>query len=149
MWPRTSGNGTPLMLTTRESLEMGLTQFTVQRLTMRVSVVTVCFNASETIENTLASVAAQSHPDVEHIIVDGGSTDDTLAIVARFPHVSRVVSEQDDGLYDAMNKGWQLASGEFVGWLNADDMLAAPDSLARIVEAARPDAVRPGRRSPW
>lgn len=106
---------------------------------MRVSVVTVCFNASETIEDTLASVAAQTHPDVEHIIVDGGSRDDTLAIVARFPHVARVVSEPDEGLYDAMNKGGRLATGEFIGWLNADDMLAAPDSLARIVEAARPD----------
>lgn len=118
---------------------MGLPRFTVQRLTMRVSVVTVCFNASETIEDTLASVAAQTHPDVEHIIIDGGSTDDTLAIVARFPHVERVVSEPDKGLYDAMNKGAALATGEFVGWLSADDMFATPDSLSLVAESARPD----------
>lgn len=111
---------------------MGLPWFTVQRLSMRVSVVTVCFNASETIENTLASVAAQTHPDVEHIIVDGGSKDDTLAIVARFPHVARVISESDKGVFDAMNKGLSLFAGDAVGFLNADDTFHDAGALEAI-----------------
>ena len=102
---------------------------------MRVSVITVCFNAAETIRDTLESVAAQLHPDVEHIVVDGLSTDATLQIVSEYPHVARVVSERDCGLYDAMNKGAALATGDMIGWLNADDLLASPLALAHIARA--------------
>jgi glycosyltransferase len=106
---------------------------------MKISLITVSYNSAATIADTLRSVAAQSHPDVEHIVVDGGSRDDTLAIVrACGAHVARVVSEPDKGIYDAMNKGLRLATGDLVGQLNADDMLAAPDTLARIAAAATP-----------
>lgn len=104
---------------------------------MLVSVVTVSFNAASTIADTLRSVAEQSHADIEHIIVDGGSTDDTQKIVKRFAHVAQAISEPDRGLYDAMNKGWRRAQGDLVGWLNADDLFAGPDAVSRIAEAAK------------
>lgn len=101
----------------------------------RVSVVTVCFNAAETIADTLTSVAAQRGVEVEHIVIDGGSTDNTMAIVARYPHVAIALSEPDKGLYDAMNKGLDRATGDLVGFLNADDFFSEPDALAAIADA--------------
>ena len=85
----------------------------------------------------LRSVAAQTHPDIEHIIIDGGSTDATLALIAEHGrNVSRVISEPDDGIYDAMNKGMRLATGELVGCLNSDDVYATPRALANIASVA-------------
>lgn len=102
---------------------------------MKVTVVTVCFNAADTIAATLLSVASQTHPDIEHIVIDGGSTDETLAqIEAHGAHLARVISEPDHGIYDAMNKGIRLATGDVVGMLNADDVYAAPDVLARVAQ---------------
>lgn len=106
-----------------------------ERPPLRISVVTVCWNSEATIEDTLKSVAAQTHPQVEHIIVDGASTDGTVDIVGRYPHVARVVSERDEGIYDAMNKGLALATGEVIGTLNADDFYASPDVLSTVAEA--------------
>ena len=104
---------------------------------MRITIITVSYNSASTIADTMRSVARQLHPDIEHIVVDGGSTDETLAIIkATGPHVASVVSESDKGIYDAMNKGLLLATGEFVGFLNADDMLASPETVAKIVAAA-------------
>ncbi|TMJ17514.1 MAG: glycosyltransferase [Alphaproteobacteria bacterium] len=106
-----------------------------------ISVVTVCLNAERTIEDTIRSVAAQDWADFEHIIVDGGSTDGTAALVERLRHDRlRFVSGHDDGLYDAMNKGLHLATGDYVGFLNADDFLAAPDALGFIARAAESGA---------
>lgn len=112
---------------------------------MKVSIITVTFNSSSTIAETLASVQAQTHPQIEHIVIDGNSTDGTQAILAE--HVGRVarfVSEPDDGIYDAMNKGLRLATGNYIGFLNADDVLADRDVVARIAAAAaagEPDAI--------
>ena len=104
---------------------------------MKITIITVCFNSARTIADTMRSVACQSHHDLEHVIVDGASNDDTLTIVRSFPErLSRVVSERDAGIYDAMNKGLALATGEFVGFLNADDMLAGPEVLSVIAAAA-------------
>ena len=112
---------------------------------MKISIITVCYNSAETIGDTMRSVACQAHPDIEHIVVDGASTDDTLAIVRAFPlRLSHVVSERDAGIYDAMNKGLGLASGDLVGFLNADDMLADPETISRVaaaVDGAEVDAV--------
>lgn len=103
---------------------------------MRVSVVTVCYNSVRTIEATLVSVAQQSHPDVEHIVIDGGSSDGTQAILERYRQgLAVLVSEPDRGLYDAMNKGWTRATGDVVGFLNADDTFAGPDVLAALATA--------------
>lgn len=104
---------------------------------MKVTIITVAYNSAATIADTLRSVAAQRHPFIEHIVVDGASTDATLEIVRREgAHVSRVVSEPDGGIYDAMNKGLRLATGELVGFLNADDMFADELAVTRIVETA-------------
>lgn len=100
---------------------------------MKITIITVAFNAARTIADTLDSVASQTHPDIEHIVVDGASTDDTLDIVGRHgKHVARLVSEPDHGIYDAMNKGLSVATGEVVGFLNADDVYADNGVLTRV-----------------
>src|SRR4029453_6680561 len=85
------------------------------------SIVTPCLNAVKTLEATLESVAVQDYPLVEHIVVDGGSTDGTLALLRSRPDV-RWISEPDEGLSDAVNKGIAMATGDLIGWLNADDL---------------------------
>lgn len=101
---------------------------------MRITIVTVCYNAAEHIERCLSSVAEQTYPEIEHIIVDGASTDETLAIVRRFPHVAQLISEPDEGIYSAMNKGIERATGDYLLFLNADDGLPQPSSLADAVQ---------------
>lgn len=100
---------------------------------MKFSVITVAYNSATTIARTLQSVAAQLHADIEHIVIDGGSQDDTLAEVHRHgQHVQKLVSEPDHGIYDAMNKGIAAATGDIVGFLNADDHYAHPGVLAKV-----------------
>ncbi|AAZ97827.1 conserved hypothetical protein [Thiobacillus denitrificans ATCC 25259] len=100
---------------------------------MKISTITVAFNAAGTIADTLKSVAAQTLSDVEHIVVDGASTDGTLDVICRHAgRVARVISEPDAGIYDAMNKGLRLATGDVVGFLNADDVYADAGVLARV-----------------
>lgn len=106
---------------------------------MKISVITVCFNSAATIADTLRSVADQSHPNVEHVIVDGGSRDDTVKLAHTMGRSGRVIiTEPDKGIYDAMNKGLRLATGDLVGFLNADDVFATAETLARIADAAQP-----------
>jgi len=89
-------------------------------------VVTVCYNAAKTLRQTLESVAAQTASGVEHIVVDGGSTDGTVEILRNFSNPNlQFISEPDQGIYSAMNKGWRMASGEIVAFLNADDVYLA------------------------
>lgn len=99
---------------------------------MKISIITVCFNSVETIKDTIRSVAEQNYPDVEHIIIDGGSTDGTKDIIANATTVARYISEPDDGIYDAMNKGIARASGDIIGILNADDFYASEDVLEHV-----------------
>jgi glycosyltransferase involved in cell wall biosynthesis len=102
----------------------------------RISIITVCYNVANTIGDTLRSVREQTYPNVEHIIVDGGSSDNTLEVVsAEGEHVFKVVSERDDGIYDAMNKGLGLANGDIVGFINADDFYSSADVLAMVASA--------------
>lgn len=97
---------------------------------IKFSIITVVFNAESTIADTIRSVAAQSYPHVEHIVVDGASTDATVAVARSTPgRVSTLISEPDDGLYHAMNKGIALATGDVIGFLNADDFYASTDVL--------------------
>jgi glycosyltransferase len=101
-----------------------------------ISVITAVFNRRDTIAQALDSVLAQTHPSVETIVIDGASTDGTLDVLARFrTRVSVLMSEPDEGIYYALNKGLKLASGDVVGFLHADDVLASTDSLARIAAA--------------
>jgi glycosyltransferase len=97
-----------------------------------ITVITPVYNGSPTIRDCLASVNCQT-VKVEHIIIDGNSTDDTLDIVRAHSPAARIVSEADKGIYDAMNKGIGIATGEIVGILNADDFYASPQVLAKVV----------------
>lgn len=110
---------------------------------MKISIITVCFNSAETIGDTLRSVAGQTHHDVEHVIIDGGSRDATMEIVRRDGgHVAKAISEPDRGIYDALNKGISRSTGDIVGFLHADDMYADQDVLARIAQAFQDPAVQ-------
>ncbi len=109
---------------------------------MKISIVTVTLNNAATVAETLRSVEVQTHDDIDHVIVDGASTDETLSTVrAQGRRVSLVVSEPDAGIYDAMNKGARLASGEMIGFLNADDVLAYPGAIAAVAAAAQEPVV--------
>jgi len=103
---------------------------------MKVSIITVCYNSGKTIEDTLKSVQGQTYPNIEYIVIDGKSKDDTNEIVKSYCNVVSIhVSEKDDGLYDAMNKGIRLATGDIIGVLNSDDIFANETIIANIVEA--------------
>lgn len=103
---------------------------------MKVSIITVCYNSSETIESTIQSVVFQNYSDIEYIIVDGLSTDDTLKIIDRYKSsISKIISEKDDGIYDAINKGIANATGEIVAILHADDFYADNSIISSVVEA--------------
>jgi glycosyltransferase involved in cell wall biosynthesis len=103
---------------------------------MKVSIITICYNSAATIEDTIKSVCAQDYPDVEYIIVDGASTDRTLEIVDNYKsRIARVISEKDKGIYDAMNKGIQAATGDVVGILNSDDYYADERVISDVVKA--------------
>lgn len=106
---------------------------------MKITVITVCRNCASTIEATVRSVLAQDYPDLEYVVVDGASTDGTLEILRKHAdRISRLVSEPDRGVYDAMNKGLRLATGEYLLFMNAGDVFAANDVLSKA--AARADA---------
>jgi glycosyltransferase involved in cell wall biosynthesis len=98
-----------------------------------LSIITVCFNAEKFIESTIQSVLSQTYPHIEYIIVDGASKDNTMGVIEKYrSRIATVVSEKDKGLYDAMNKGMQLATGEYLLFLNADDVLADKDVVSRM-----------------
>lgn len=107
---------------------------------MKISIITVVLNGERTIAEAISSVANQTHPEVEHIVIDGQSCDKTMEIVDRHSHhLSQVVSESDDGIYHAMNKGLRLATGDVIGILNADDLYQDETVLAQVA-AAHEDA---------
>ncbi|PKN13542.1 MAG: glycosyl transferase [Deltaproteobacteria bacterium HGW-Deltaproteobacteria-4] len=98
---------------------------------MQISIITASYNAGATITDCLKSINFQTTP-VEHLIIDGASTDNTLELVRQISPHARILSEPDRGIYDAMNKGIRLASGDIIGILNADDFYASPDVLAQV-----------------
>lgn len=110
---------------------------------MKISIITVSYNSAKTIPDTIASVAAQDYESVEHIVVDGGSNDGTAQIIAGSTSISSFVSEPDEGIYDAMNKGLSMARGDIIGILNADDFYASNTVLtdiAKVFSAQKIDA---------
>lgn len=115
---------------------------------MKVSIITVTYNSAGTLKDTINSVISQTYHDIEYIIIDGGSMDGTVDIIRAFePEFGgrlKWKSEKDRGIYDAMNKGIGMATGEVVGILNSDDYFTSPEVIARMVtvfEDKRPDAV--------
>ncbi|MDP2992116.1 MAG: glycosyltransferase family 2 protein [Deltaproteobacteria bacterium] len=101
---------------------------------MKVSIITAAYNGAATIEDTILSVASQAYPDIEHIIIDGFSTDGTLSVIKKHEDkVARFLSEPDSGIYDAMNKGISLATGDIVGILNSDDVYYDNNCLSTVI----------------
>lgn len=102
---------------------------------MKISIITVAYNAARTIGAALKSVADQRHPDIEHIVIEGASKDATLDVIRQnADRVTTIVSEPDKGIYDAMNKGLARASGDVIAFLNADDRYASVDAISSVVE---------------
>jgi glycosyltransferase involved in cell wall biosynthesis len=103
---------------------------------MKVSIITVTYNSAEFLEECICSVKNQDYPDIEHIIIDGGSVDATLDIIKRYEGKNvKWISEKDNGMYDALNKGMKLATGDIVGALNSDDVFASSDVVTEIVNS--------------
>ena len=101
---------------------------------IRITVVTVAFNAREALETTIRSVAGQDYPNLEYIVIDGGSADGSLEVIERHAaDITRWVSEPDRGIYDAMNKGVAMATGDYCIFMNAGDTFVAPDTVNTVV----------------
>ena len=101
---------------------------------MKISIVTVTYNAAKHLRTCIESVMNQDYPDLEYILIDGASTDGTQEIIAAYEdRIAHNISEPDEGLYDAMNKGIALASGEVIGILNADDFYAYPEVISEVM----------------
>jgi len=102
---------------------------------MKISLITVVYNGEAFLQECFNSIRAQTYPDVEYLVIDGGSKDRTLGIIARNQaHINYFTSEKDQGLYDALNKGIAKSTGDIIGILNADDMFAGPDVLVAVAE---------------
>ena len=100
---------------------------------MKITIITVCFNAASTIKKTLDSVAGQTHIPIEHIVIDGNSKDGTLEILrSHKTHSYTLLSEPDNGIYDAMNKGLKMATGDVIGLLHSDDMYVSDSVIAQV-----------------
>ena len=103
-------------------------------MSCKVSIITVCYNSEQYLKSAIDSVLSQAYKDIEYIIVDGASKDGTLDIIKSYgDRISKVISEPDNGIYDAMNKGVKAATGDLVGILNSDDFFTDSQSVSRIV----------------
>lgn len=105
-----------------------------------ISIITIVYNGASLLEGTIQSVLAQTYPHIEYIVVDGGSTDGTVELIKKYEHgIAEWVSEPDNGLYDAMNKGMVLATGDFLWFMNAGDHIYAPETTAKMMAVRTPD----------
>ena len=102
---------------------------------MKLSIITISFNSENTISDTFDSVINQSFNNYEYLLIDGGSLDGTLTIAKNQDHIAKIVSEPDNGIYDALNKGIKNSNGEIIGFLNSDDTFYDENSLKKISEA--------------
>jgi glycosyltransferase involved in cell wall biosynthesis len=103
-------------------------------MTQKVSIITVCFNSEKTIRDTIESVLSQDYPNIEYIVIDGKSSDRTMSIIQEYgDRIAIAISEPDKGIYDAMNKGIHLASGEIIGMLNSDDIYMDTHAVSELI----------------
>ncbi len=103
-------------------------------MALPISIITATYNSAKTVKDTLLCIQHQDYPAIEHIIVDGKSSDNTLEIVRQFSHVAKIISEKDGGIYDAMNKGIGEATGEIIGILNSDDIYTNQLVLSKVAK---------------
>lgn len=107
---------------------------------MKVSIITITYNSALTVEDTIRTVVEQDYPDIEYIIIDGKSKDKTLAIVDKYKNkISKIISEKDKGLYDALNKGIAHATGDIIGMLHSDDLYAHSEVISKVVKKFKDD----------
>lgn len=102
---------------------------------MKVTLITTCFNRAATIGRTIESVLGQDYPDIEYIVVDGASSDGSLEVIRRYQGIAQIVSEPDNGMYEAINKGLRMATGDIVGLVHSDDVLYDSHTVTAVVEA--------------
>ena len=105
-------------------------------MTPRITIITVCYNAEQTIPRTLRSIQAQTYSNIEYLVIDGASKDGTLELVQKLAPRANVFSEPDKGIYDAMNKGLKHATGEYIWYVNAGDALPSPSTVEDLVSLA-------------
>ena len=99
----------------------------------KITIITICYNAIETIEKTIQSVINQTYPNIEYIIIDGASTDGTVDIIKKYvSHITKFVSEPDKGIYDAMNKGIAMSTGDWINFMNAGDTFVNNDTIEKV-----------------
>lgn len=109
----------------------------INKIDPKISIVTICYNSVKCIEKTIRSVLSQTYPNIEYIIIDGGSTDGTKEIIEKYSSkISYWCSEKDNGIYDAMNKGIRKATGEWINFMNSGDCFASENALANVMEKA-------------
>ncbi len=102
---------------------------------MKISIITVCFNSEETIRDTIESVLSQDYPEIEYVIIDGLSKDNTMDIVSEYnSKITKIISEPDQGIYDAMNKGIKVSTGDYLGILNSDDLFSHNHVVSDMVQ---------------
>lgn len=102
---------------------------------MKISIITAVFNGAATLEDCIKSVQSQSYPHIEHVIIDGGSTDGTLDVIKKYKDkLAKTISEPDKGIYDALNKGIRMVTGEIIGFLHADDLYANDKVIETVVD---------------
>lgn len=105
---------------------------------MKVTIITATYNSDKSLQRTIDSITSQDYQNIEHIIVDGGSTDNTLEIIKKnSPRITTYISEPDNGIYSALNKGIKLATGDIIGFLNSDDVFTNPFVVSRLVNCFR------------
>ncbi len=111
----------------------------MKKAPITISIITIVYNGADLLEETIISVLNQTYPHIEYIVVDGASNDGTLDLIHQYEdRLSKWISEKDNGLYDAMNKGIDLASGDFIWFMNCGDHVYENDTVAKMVETCTP-----------
>lgn len=108
---------------------------------MKISIITPSYNSGNTIKSCLESIQRQTYKNLEHILIDGGSKDNTIGIAHTYPHLAKIVSEPDQGIYDAMNKGIKLSNGDIIGILNSDDVYTSKEVIQSVISRFKNDKV--------